>query len=83
MFSSVKGMAVHMRQPGIKIIDGRVHMNSPYRGGEIHYTTDGTVPDASSLVYTAPFALPADTTVIKAVLIRNNAVSVPTYLFLD
>lgn len=83
MFSSVKGMAVHMRQPGIKIIDGLVHMNSPYRGGEIRYTTDGTMPDASSPVYTAPFALPAGTAVIKAVLIRNNAVSVPTYLFLD
>ena len=98
MFSSVDGMAIHMRQPGIKIIDGLVHMNAPYSlsadpshvaeqptniagTGVIRYTLDGSTPTDASPVYTAPFALPDGTTVVKAILQRNNATSVPTYLY--
>lgn len=43
------GYAYHLRQPGIALIDGRfIAFNSPYRSAEIHYTLDGTNPDASS-----------------------------------
>lgn len=76
-------LSVHMRQPGIKILDdGLVHMNAPYRGGEIRYTTDGSVPTESSALYTGPFA-PAPGATVRAVYIRNNAVSVPTFLLPD
>jgi hexosaminidase len=37
-------LAVHMRQPGIKVIDNKVYMNAPYSGGEIRYTLDGSEP---------------------------------------
>ena len=74
-------LAVHMRQPGIKVIDGMVHMNAPYPAGRIHYTTDGSVPTAESPVYSAPFALgtvnPAD---VRAVYIYLGEQSPVTYL---
>lgn len=82
-FYASNGFSVHMRQPGIKICeDGLVHMNSPYEGGTIHYTTDGSEPTPSSAVYEKPFAAPTHAKVIKAILIRNSAASVTTYLFI-
>jgi hexosaminidase len=70
---------VHMRQPGIKIIDGLAHMNSPYSGGVIRYTTDGSEPTATSTAYDKPFPA-AENADIRARLFRDNAVSVTTYL---
>lgn len=70
---------VHLNQPGIKIIDGLVYMNAPYSGGEIRYTTDGTEPDSSSTLYTAPFN-PGGATDIRARYYRNNTESVTTYM---
>ena len=72
-------LTVHMRQPGIKVIDGKVHMNAPYDGGEIRYTTDGREPDATSALYTAPFDA-AGASDIRARYFRNNAASATTYL---
>lgn len=72
---------VHMRQPGIKVIDGMVNMNAPYSGGVIRYTTDGTEPTADSPVYNDPFPV-GTLTDIRARYYRNNAESVTTYLFL-
>ena len=43
-------------------------------GAEIHYTTDGSVPTASSTLYSAPFTLTA-TTVVKAIAIKNGVSS--------
>lgn len=78
-------LQVHMRQPGIKIERGRVHMNAPYEGGTIRYTTDGTEPNAKSAVYTAPFAAPKakpgqKNPDIRARYFRNGVQSVTTYL---
>ena len=72
-------LAVHMRQPGIKVIDGMVHMNAPYKGGTIRYTTDGTEPTETSPVYTVPFAY-TEGMDVRARYTRNNATSVTTYL---
>lgn len=43
-------------------------------GAEIHYTVDGSTPNASSPLYSAPFTLNATTTV-KAIAIKNGATS--------
>lgn len=72
-------LAVRMRQPGIKVIDGKVHMNAPYNGGEIRYTTDGTEPDRNSTLYTDPFPAVKGQDV-RARYYRNNAESLTTYL---
>jgi len=80
-FSDTGVGRVHMRQPGIKVIDGMVTMNAPYSGGVIRYTIDGTEPTADSPVYKAPF--PAGSlTDIRARYYRNDAESVTTYLLL-
>lgn len=70
---------MHINQPGIKIIDGMVHMNAPYNGGEIHFTTDGTEPTADSPLYTTPFATDSCYD-IRARYFRNGAASVTTYM---
>lgn len=49
------GYAYHVRQPGIKVTDGKfVQVNSPYRESTVRVTFDGTNPTESSL------ALPVD-----------------------
>lgn len=59
------GVAFHLRAPGIKEIDGKLHMNTPYDGAVIRYTLDGTDPDSNSPVYTAPVA-PGDARQVRA-----------------
>lgn len=72
----------HMRQPGIKVVDGTVYMNSPYEGAEIRYTTDGTEPTLDSPLYAEPFALPAGTSQLRARLYHRNKRSVTSLLLL-
>ncbi|MFN7832380.1 MAG: family 20 glycosylhydrolase [Bacteroidota bacterium] len=50
--------------PGIMAENGQISMNTAYTGFQIRYTTDGTEPDNSSTVYSAPFS--ADVRVVKA-----------------
>jgi hypothetical protein len=65
-----------LRQPGIKIEKDKVTMNSVYDGAEIHYTLDGSNPDAGSLVYSKPFKTQADQ--IRAIVVLNGKQSVVT-----
>lgn len=50
-----------------------VKISSEMPGHEIHYTTDGTAPSASSPVYSKPFSVQKSST-IKAVLVKNGIV---------
>ncbi|MDE5572404.1 MAG: chitobiase/beta-hexosaminidase C-terminal domain-containing protein, partial [Muribaculaceae bacterium] len=73
-----EGVAFHLRAPGIKEIDGKLHMNSPYKGAVIRYTLDGTNPTDKSPVYTAPIA-PGNAKQVRAkmeYLGKNSTVSV-------
>lgn len=75
-----EGRNFHLRQPGIKEIDGKIYMNSPYPGAEIRYTTDGSEPTAQSALYSEP--IPASgLTDIRARLFYNGKSSLTTYLF--
>jgi predicted histone-like DNA-binding protein len=51
----------------------QVSMSGP-DGAEIRYTTDGSVPSASSTLYSEPFNL-TETTVVKAIAIKNGVSS--------
>lgn len=61
----------HLRQPGIKMENGKIVMNSPYSGAEIRFTTDGTEPDCKSQLYISPFA-PGTAKEIRAKLFFHN-----------
>ncbi len=84
-----RGVAVHLRQPGIKVEGDKVMINTPYAGADyqVRYTLDGSNPTPSSPLYTAPIAL-ADLTerptqVRAALFLGSNARSVPTILFME
>ena len=73
------GYNYHMRQPGIKIADGKALMNAPYAGkGEIRYTLDGSEPTEKSAVYTDAVELPGDVKQIRAAYYLNGKRSVTT-----
>ncbi|MBC7900841.1 MAG: glycoside hydrolase family 92 protein, partial [Saprospiraceae bacterium] len=50
-----------------------VSLSSTSRNATLHYTLDGTEPDAGSAVYTGPFTIDKTTTV-KAVVVRGRTV---------
>lgn len=71
----------HLRQPGIVIKDGKIHMNSPYPDAEIHYTLDGTRPALhGSSVYSGPIEMPSGESVIQAILVKDGKTSVTTFV---
>lgn len=71
-----KGIAAHLRWPGIKVENGMVMMNSPYPDAEIRYTLDGSEPTVSSALYTGAFKLPAGTEQVRAILLKDGFRSV-------
>ena len=60
--------------PVITIANNIVTLTCNTENAVIHYTLDGTDPDASSTVYISPFAL-SDNTTIKAIAIKNDKTS--------
>ncbi len=77
------GYNYHMRQPGIKVADGKATMNAPYVGkGEIRYTIDGSEPDGQSEVYTETIDVPEGTKQIRAAYYLNGKHSVTTIVWL-
>lgn len=61
-----QGVSIHLRAPGVTVNNGIVRMNTPFEGGEIRYTTDGSEPTAVSSLYTGEFAIPDGTKEIRA-----------------
>jgi hexosaminidase len=51
-----KQVNVRIDQPGIKMIDGKIYMNSNIEQSEIRYTTDGSTPDQNSLLWSKPIS---------------------------
>lgn len=79
-----RGYNYHLRQPGIKIVNGEVLLNGAYPGiGEIRYTLDGSNPTVSSKVYDKPFVLPEGTVQIRAIYTLNGKMSVPSILYVE
>lgn len=77
------GYNYHVAQPGIKVIDGNVAMNTQYDASlapEIRYTTDGTNPTLESALYTGPVAVPAGVQV-RAIAVVDGKASVPSILY--
>ena len=60
--------------PIITITSNIVTLTCNTEKAVIHYTLDGTDPDASSTVYISPFTL-SDNTTIKAIAIKNDKTS--------
>lgn len=60
--------------PVITIANNTVTLTCNTENAVIHYTLDGTDPDASSAVYISPFTL-SDNTTVKAIAIKNDKTS--------
>ncbi len=79
---TVGGSAVSVASPTITgttpfIGSTEVTITNNAEGASVYYTTDGTDPSASSLLYSAPFTISATTTV-KAVAIKGSTSSTIT-----
>ena len=79
-FLAQRGVNFHLRQPGVKIENGKILMNSPYEGAEIRYTVDGTDPDINSTLYTGAVDVPQGAGQIRARLYYLGKESVSTML---
>ncbi len=67
------GYTFHVRQPGIKVVDGKVHMNTSYAtDAEVRYTTDGSEPTRASALYQAPIEIPASGEVRARIFIGTH-----------
>ncbi len=78
---SRRGTAVHLRQPGVKVEDGRILINSPYPTADyqVRYTLDGTNPTSKSPLYTGPITADG-VDQVRASIFLGATGSVPTIL---
>ena len=61
--------------PGLCIKEGMLYANTPIRGGEIRYTTDGTEPTLHSELWQAPVACDATTVMAKLFYLNKESVT--------
>ena len=79
----LKGMGYNFRvgPPGIKVVDGKLHINTQYPDEMVTYTLDGSEPTIDSPRWTAPVPVKTQPQVIKAKAFYLGHESVTTYLF--
>ena len=75
------GFNFRVGPPGIKLIDGMLHINTQYPDELVTYTLDGSEPAIDSPRWTAPVPLKNQPQVIKAKAFYLGHESVTTYLF--
>lgn len=76
------GRDFYVRQPGIRLNNGKIEMNDAYGKGEIRYTIDGTTPTRESELYTAPFDA-SGLSQVRARYFYGAAQSVTTILYIN
>ena len=76
-----KGYNFRVGPPGIKVIDGMLHINTQYPDEMVTYTLDGSEPGIDSPRWTAPVPVKTQPQVIKAKAFYLGHESVTTYLF--
>ncbi|MFR9166414.1 MAG: family 20 glycosylhydrolase [Dysgonomonas sp.] len=62
-------------QPGAKVINGKLYMNSRIPDAELRYTTDGSEPTTASKLWTAPVACNAKQVKAKAFYLGKESVT--------
>ena len=67
--------------PGIKLVDGMLHINTQYPDELVTYTLDGSEPTIESARWTSPVPVNSQPQVIKAKAFYLGHESVTTYLF--
>ncbi len=79
----LRGMGYSFRvgPPGIKVVDGKLLINTQYPDELVTYTLDGSEPTVDSPHWTVPVTLKEQPQVIKAKVFYLNHESVTTYLF--
>ncbi|MBQ5466762.1 MAG: chitobiase/beta-hexosaminidase C-terminal domain-containing protein, partial [Muribaculaceae bacterium] len=63
--------------------DGKLLANSQYCGEVIRYTLDGSEPDATSPVWTAPVTIGKGVKLVKAKAMYLGRESLTTYLWVE
>ena len=76
-----QGFNFRVGPPGIKLIDGMLHINTQYPDEMVTYTLDGGEPAIDSPRWTAPVPVKNQPQVIKAKAFYLGHESVTTYLF--
>ncbi len=75
-----QGYNFRVGMPGIKVVDGMMHVNTQYPGMVVRYTLDGSEPTHESPIWTAPVPV-CCYNVIKAKAYYLGKQSLTTYLF--
>ena len=70
----------HIPQPGLKIENGMLVANEPFKGGEVRYTFGEQRPSKQSALWSEPVAVPEEVTVISARYFYAGRESVTTTL---
>ncbi len=75
------GFNFRVGPPGIKLVDGMLHINTQYPDEMVTYTLNGSEPTIASPRWTAPVPVKTQPQVIKAKTFYLGHESVTTYLF--
>ena len=75
------GFNFRVGPPGIKLVDGKLYINTQYPDELVTYTLDGSEPTIDSKRWSAPVTIKTQPQVIKAKAFYLGHESVTTYLF--